>query len=46
MDTDELVKRLNEDLSSEYQSLVQYNLHVATIKGEGCRASWPSSPAT
>jgi len=33
MDTTELVNLLNEDLSSEYQSIVQYTQHIATIKG-------------
>jgi bacterioferritin len=30
---DEFIDALNEDLSSEYQSIVQYNLHIATITG-------------
>jgi bacterioferritin len=30
---DEFIHALNEDLSSEYQSIVQYNLHIATITG-------------
>jgi len=33
MTTDEFIDRLNEDLSTEYQSIVQYNLHIATITG-------------
>ena len=33
MDTPELVNLLNEDLSTEYQSIVQYTQHIATIKG-------------
>jgi bacterioferritin len=33
MDRDEFVGLLNDDLSFEYQSIVQYNLHVATITG-------------
>ena len=33
MTTDEFVDLLNEDLSTEYQSIVQYNLHIATITG-------------
>jgi bacterioferritin len=30
---DEFIDALNVDLSSEYQSIVQYNLHIATITG-------------
>jgi len=33
MDTDNLIDRLNEDLATEYQSIVQYIQHTATIKG-------------
>ncbi len=33
MTTDEFIDLLNEDLSTEYQSIVQYNLHIATITG-------------
>lgn len=33
MTTDEFIELLNEDLSTEYQSIVQYNLHIATITG-------------
>jgi bacterioferritin len=33
MDTAEFVGLLNEDLASEYQSIVQYVQHTATIKG-------------
>jgi bacterioferritin len=33
MDTTELVKHLNEDLETEYQSMVQYIRHIATISG-------------
>ncbi|HEY3942150.1 MAG TPA: ferritin-like domain-containing protein [Acidimicrobiales bacterium] len=29
----EFVQLLNDDLSTEYQSIVQYNLHIATISG-------------
>ena len=30
---DDLIELLNDDLSSEYQSIVQYNLHVAVVRG-------------
>jgi bacterioferritin len=33
MDKQEFVTLLNEDLGTEYQSIVQYVQHVATIKG-------------
>ncbi|HEY7174488.1 MAG TPA: ferritin-like domain-containing protein [Micromonosporaceae bacterium] len=33
METQDLVDLLNDDLSSEYQSIVQYTQHIATIKG-------------
>jgi bacterioferritin len=33
MDKKEFVELLNEDLSTEYQSIVQYTQHIATIKG-------------
>lgn len=33
MDTKELIERLNEDLQTEYQSIVLYVQHTATIKG-------------
>jgi bacterioferritin len=33
MDTESFVSALNEDLESEYQSIVQYVNHVATISG-------------
>lgn len=33
VDTEQLVDLLNEDLSSEFQSIVQYTAHVATISG-------------
>jgi bacterioferritin len=33
MDKEQFVALLNEDLSSEYQSIVQYTQHIATIKG-------------
>ena len=33
MDTASFVAALNEDLQTEYQSLIQYVNHVATISG-------------
>ena len=33
MDTKEFIERLNEDLGTEYQSIIQYTQHIATIKG-------------
>jgi bacterioferritin len=33
MDTSAFIERLNEDLGTEYQSIVQYIQHTATIKG-------------
>ena len=33
MDQDKFIDLLNEDLSSEYQSIVQYNLHISTVTG-------------
>lgn len=33
MERENFIGLLNEDLSTEYQSIVQYNLHVATITG-------------
>jgi bacterioferritin len=33
MNRDEFTQLLNEDLSTEYQSIVQYNLHISTITG-------------
>lgn len=33
MDQEKFIELLNEDLSSEYQSIVQYNLHISTITG-------------
>ncbi|HEY1484882.1 MAG TPA: ferritin-like domain-containing protein [Micromonosporaceae bacterium] len=33
MDQKEFVALLNEDLSTEYQSIIQYTQHIATIKG-------------
>jgi bacterioferritin len=33
MDTESFVAALNEDLQTEYQSLIQYVNHVATISG-------------
>ena len=33
MDQEEFTELLNEDLSTEYQSIVQYNLHISTVTG-------------
>lgn len=33
MDRNEFIDLLNEDLSTEYQSIVQYNLHISTVTG-------------
>ena len=33
MDRDKFTELLNEDLSTEYQSIVQYNLHISTVTG-------------
>ncbi len=33
MDEERFVELLNEDLSTEYQSIVQYNLHISTLTG-------------
>jgi bacterioferritin len=33
VDRDKFVALLNEDLSTEYQSIVQYNLHISTVTG-------------
>jgi bacterioferritin len=33
MDQQQLVANMNEDLRLEYRSIVQYNLHIATLKG-------------
>jgi bacterioferritin len=33
MDRDKLIDLMNEDLETEYRSVVQYVLHIATIKG-------------
>jgi bacterioferritin len=33
MDTNDLIKLLNEDLETEFQSIVQFVQHVATISG-------------
>ena len=33
MDTDALVEALNDDLRTEYQSIVQYVNHIATVTG-------------
>lgn len=38
MDTAAFIERLNEDLGTEYQSIVQYVQHTATIKGAEYRA--------
>jgi bacterioferritin len=33
MDRQKFIDLLNEDLSTEYQSIVQYNLHISTVTG-------------
>jgi bacterioferritin len=33
METENLVKQLNEDLASEFQSIVQYIQHIAVVTG-------------
>jgi bacterioferritin len=33
MDRQQLARLLNEDLGTEYRSIVQYNQHIATLKG-------------
>ena len=33
MDQEIFIELLNEDLSTEYQSIVQYNLHISTVTG-------------
>jgi bacterioferritin len=33
MDTESFIEELNEDLRTEYQSIVQYISHVATVSG-------------
>jgi bacterioferritin len=33
MDTSTFIERLNEDLGTEYQPIVQYIQHIAMIKG-------------
>ena len=33
MDKNELISELNDDLASEYQSIVQYVQHIATVGG-------------
>lgn len=33
VDKDDFVARLNEDLATEYQSIVQYVTHIATMRG-------------
>jgi bacterioferritin len=38
MDKSEFVDRLNEDLGTEYQSIVQYVQHIASIKGAEYRS--------
>jgi bacterioferritin len=38
MDKGEFVDRLNEDLGTEFQSIVQYVQHTATIKGAEYKA--------
>jgi bacterioferritin len=38
MDKDTFIERLNEDLGTEYQSIVQYIQHSATIKGAEYRS--------
>jgi bacterioferritin len=38
MDKPEFIERLNSDLSTEFQSIVQYVQHVATIKGAEYRS--------
>lgn len=38
MEISDFIDRLNEDLGTEYQSIVQYTQHGATIKGAEYRA--------
>jgi bacterioferritin len=38
MDTESFIEELNEDLRTEYQSIVQYVQHTATIKGAEYRS--------
>jgi bacterioferritin len=38
MDTEAFVERLNEDLGTEYQSIIQYIQHTATVKGAEYRS--------
>lgn len=38
MDRDKLIELMNEDLGTEFQSIVQYVQHIATIKGVGYQA--------
>ena len=33
MNRDDFISLLNDDLSTEYQSIVQYNLHIAVVTG-------------
>jgi bacterioferritin len=38
MDTEAFIERLNEDLGTEYQSIIQYIQHTATVKGAQYRS--------
>jgi bacterioferritin len=38
VDTKEFIERLNEDLGTEYQSIIQYVQHTASIKGAEYKA--------
>ena len=38
MDKNELIEALNTDLGTEYQSIIQYVQHIATIKGAEYRS--------
>ena len=38
MDKDKFIEELNTDLGTEYQSIIQYIQHVATIKGAQYRS--------
>src|SRR5438034_1813705 len=42
MDRDEFVRLLNEDLQTEYQSIVQYIQHLSSIKGVEYQAVLPA----
>ena len=33
MDRQQFAQLMNEDLGTEYRSIVQYNQHIATLKG-------------